>query len=281
MEWIFFGTDEFAVEVLEGLFKNNIIPSKIVSAPDFPERRKKGLVPPPTKVWAIDKNIEILQPNKLDNDFIESIKDCKYDFFVVASYGKIIPKSVLDIPSRGTLNIHPSLLPKYRGASPVESAILDDEKNTGVTIMEMDEKMDHGPIVSQVNRFYEKWPEAKDVRLELARIGTEELSRIIPLWLSGEIRPVEQDHRNATYTKKYQKEDSLINLDDDPYENFRKIRAFSGWYNAYFLAEKSGKSIRVVIHDADLVDNKLVIKKVVPEGKKEMDWEQFQNFLTQ
>jgi len=126
--FVFFGTPEFAVSILEELKDAKIVPSLIVTAPDKPKGRGLVLTPPPVKIWAQLHNIPVVQPAKLDNDFTEKLKNSSYKLFVVAAYGKIIPKAVLDIPTNGTLNVHPSLLPKYRGASPIQSQILADEK---------------------------------------------------------------------------------------------------------------------------------------------------------
>lgn len=145
-------------------------------------------------------------------------------------------KEILRIPKYGTLNVHPSLLPKLRGASPIISAILEDEKKTGVTIMLVDEKMDHGPIVAQASIEIEDWPPRASMLLEMLAVeGGNLLAEVIEPFIAGEITPEEQKHDEATYTKKIQKEDGLIDLSGDPYENLRKIRAFEGWPGTHFL----------------------------------------------
>ena len=152
----FFGTDEFSVVVLNTLKNLGFVPSFIITTPDQPKGRKMILTPPPVKVWAEENKIKIIQPTSLKNideqsrHALDGLNDQGLPLiFLVASYGKIIPKNILDIPTHGTLNIHPSLLPKYRGASPLETAILSGDTETGVTIIKLDEEMDHGPILIQ------------------------------------------------------------------------------------------------------------------------------------
>lgn len=272
---VFFGTSSFSIGVLDALKKEGIVPALIVTAPDKPRGRKLIVTPPPVKIWAQENNIPFLQPEKLDDAFAHRLQTTNYGLFVVASYGKIIPKQVLDIPKHGTLNVHPSLLPKLRGASPIQSAILSEE-STGVTIILLDEKMDHGPIIAQEEVPVTLWPPKESVLEKiLAEAGGKLLANIIPKWIDGNIEPKEQEHERATYTKKFTKEDGLIDLSDDPTTNYRKIQAFEVWPKAYFFTERHGKQTRVAITDAELIEGILVIKKVTPEGKKEMNYEDF------
>lgn len=271
----FWGTSSFSIGVLEALKEDGVMPDLIVTASDKPKGRHLTLTPPPIKLWAEQNNIPVLQPEILDDTFIYNLQTTSYELFVVASYGKIIPKRILDIPKHGALNVHPSLLPKLRGASPVQGAILNEDV-TGVTIMLIDEKMDHGPIVAQKEISISHWPpKASVLEPMLAHEGGKLLAETIPSWITGKIKAREQEHDIATYTKKFTKEDGLIDLSDDPITNFRKIQAFDVWPRAYFFAERHAKKIRVAITDAELVDEKLVIKKILPEGKKEMLYEDF------
>lgn len=282
----FFGTSNFSVLVLEELKKENIIPSLIITVPDKPKGRKLILTPSETKIWAEKNKIDCIQPEKLDISVEKKLINEGFNLFIVASYGKIIPKSILDIPEFETLNVHPSLLPKLRGASPIKSAILEDEKNTGVTIMLVDEEMDHGPIIAQKKVTITDWP-PKSLELEktLAKEGGKLLAKTIPSWIYNEIKPKEQNHELATYSKKIKKEDALINFDDDPYLNYRKIQAFDDNPRAYFFVKKNdpktraSKDIRVIITDAEFKDERLKILKVIPEGKKEISYDEFQKGL--
>lgn len=196
--------------------------------------------------------------------------------FLVASFGKIIPNEIVNLPSKGTLNIHPSLLPKYRGPSPLPSVMLADDKQTGITIMKMDKEMDHGPIIAQKNITVTEWPTYEDFEEMMAKEGAELFAEILPKWLANEIKPVEQDHSVATYTKKITKADGLIDLASDPYMNFRKIQAFHEWPKAYFFLKHNGRDIRVKVTEATYEDGKLIVKKVIPEGAKEMAYEDFE-----
>ncbi|PCI29158.1 methionyl-tRNA formyltransferase [Candidatus Wolfebacteria bacterium] len=275
VNFAFFGTDTFSVTILNELKDAGFIPSLVVTPTDKPKGRKMIITPPDAKVWATENNIPVLQPEKLDASFIGQLSKVNCQLFIVASFGKIIPGNILDIPKKGTLNVHPSLLPKLRGASPIQTSILENE-DTGVTIMLMDEKMDHGPILAQ-DRLSESdiadgWPPTAQVLEDiLAHNGGKLLAHVIPLFMNDKVTPIEQEHDEATFTKLIKKEDALIDLDEDPWTNYLKIQAYSGWPRAYFFVEKK----RVVITSASFKEGKLIIEKVIPEGKKEMDYKSF------
>ncbi|MEK7612554.1 MAG: methionyl-tRNA formyltransferase [Patescibacteria group bacterium] len=194
-----------------------------------------------------------------------------WDFFLVCSYGKILKKEVLDLPRHGALNIHPSLLPKFRGPSPYVSAILADERETGVTVMLMEEKMDAGPILAQarIEIAEEDWP-PKGLILSkmLFTEGVNLLAEALPSLLQGTLTPEPQDEAGATYTKKMKDEDALIDL-NKPRDAFLKIRAFDKSPRAHFINEQ-GK--RVIVTDASWKDGSLLLERVLPEGKKEMPY---------
>ncbi len=278
ISFAFFGTSEFSVYVLDALKEKGVLPTQIITTPDQPQGRKLIVTPPPVKVWAIENKISYIQPESLKEvGLVEKLESYKCDVFIVASYGKIIPQTILDIPKYKTLNAHPSLLPKLRGASPIQTAILE-ENSTGITIMRLDEKMDHGPIIAQKEISAEPWPPHYTI-LE-KKLGTEcghILAEILPEWVAGKIPEKEQNHDLATYTKKIEKTDGQISLDDDAEKNLRKIRAFEVWPNAYFFAKSKNdaKEIRVIIKDAEMIDSKLEINRVIPEGKKEMNYRDF------
>ena len=269
----FFGTPDYAVIVLEKLKIAGFSIAFVVTNPDRPQGRKMLLTPPPVKVWAESNGVAVLQPETLkDAAFEEKLKSFSCDVFVVMAYGKIIPDSILNIPPHKTLNIHPSLLPKFRGPSPIEAAILADEKNTGVTIMRLDSQMDHGPIVTQKEITVEPWPpKAHELGSTLVQEGADLLIALLPDWIAGKITDKEQDHAQATYCKMIKKENGLIDLSDDSYRNFLKIQAYDGWPSAFFM--KDGK--RVKITKASWIDNSLVISEVVPEGRAAMPYQDF------
>lgn len=268
----FFGTPEYAVMTLEALHNAGFDIRFVVTMPDRPQGRKMIITPPPAKVWAIEHNIPVHQPDSLKTSEIESqLKSYDCDVFVVIAYGKIIPDNILNIPKFKSLNIHGSLLPKLRGSCPIETAILEDQKHTGVTIIRMDKEMDHGPIVAMKEVIVEPWPPKADVLgKEIVKVGAELLISIIPDWISGKVKEIEQDHSQATFTKKIEKDDGLIDLNDDPYKNYLKIQAYHGWPSAFFYINKDDKRIRVKITQAKFENGKLIIEKVIPEGRGEI-----------
>ncbi|MBI2108666.1 MAG: methionyl-tRNA formyltransferase [Parcubacteria group bacterium] len=268
--FVFFGTDDFSVIVLEELKKAGLIPALLVTAPDRKKGRGMILTPPPAKLWAQENNIPLLQPEKLDKALGSRLQALGADLFIVASYGNILPKEVLKIPKHGTLNVHPSLLPLFRGPSPLQHQILENAEDVGVTIMLIDEKIDHGPIVAQeVLGFKISDLRFKDLRDELAHLGGKLLASTIPDWVAGNIDPQEQDHAAATYTKMITKESGLIDmLQESPEMLYRKWRAFTPWPGVYFFKNNR----RIKITDAELKNGSFVIKKVIPEGKREIDY---------
>lgn len=274
---IFFGTSIFSVEVLEQFKKNRFIIDAIITTPDRPSGRKLVLTPPPAKIWADENKIKTYQFEKLKGSE-EILKSLNPDFFVVASYGKIIPQSILDIPKYGALNIHPSLLPKYRGASPLQTTILNDDREVGVTIIKMDAEMDHGPIVAIKKVEIQNWPvNILELKKTLGKIGADILVEALPSLFDGTIQLTEQEHSKATFTKKIVKADGEIDINGDQWKNYLKTQAFFGWPGTFFFTERHGNKIRVKINSAsfDKENNKLNIEKVTPEGGKEMKYEDF------
>ncbi len=275
IKFIYFGSSAFSVLILNELEKAGFLPTSIVTTPDKPQGRKMVISPTPVKTWGLGKNIPVHTPDKLDDDFMEFLKEQSADVYIVASYGKIIPDKIINIPPKKTLNVHPSLLPKYRGPSPLQSAMIDDVKNTGVTIMRIDEQMDHGPLVAQRDVPVAEWPPYEEFEELMALEGGKLLAEILPDWVSGKIKEKEQDHEAATYTEKINKEDACLDFDDDDYLNFRKVQAYSRWPIAYFYIRHQGKEIRVKITQASYKNNRLNIEKVIPEGGKEISSEDF------
>lgn len=277
LKFAFWGSSDFSVFCLEKLKALNCLPQLIITTPDQPKDRGLKLEANPVKTWAIQNQIDFLAPAKLDSDFTLKLSTFNLQLFLVASYGKIIPKAVIDLPKYQTLNIHPSLLPKYRGPAPLQGQILNNEKEVGVSIMLIDEQVDHGPVITQEKVSIPVWP-VKYTELEkiLAETGAELFTKVLPDWVAGKIIPKEQDHTQATFTKKVEKADGEIDLiTGDPYKNFLKIQAFNLWPQTYFFKEKDGRKIRVIVKDAEFKSGTLIIKRVLPEGKKEMNYEDF------
>jgi methionyl-tRNA formyltransferase len=257
IDWIFFGTDEFAVGVLAELKARGLTPRLIITAPDRPAGRGLKLTPPPVKVWAEENNLPYQTdwPNQAS------------DLFVVASYGQILKADVLALARHGTLNVHPSLLPHYRGAAPIQSAILNGDEETAVSIMLLDEEMDHGPLL-KTQKLNIKEQNYLELRDELAKLGGELLAELMPKWLAGEVKARPQDHALATYTKKIKKEDGEIKLTDDPKLNWRKFRAYQPWPGTYFF--ENGQRLKITA--AEFTGGRFVIKKVIPEGGREINY---------
>ncbi|OHA58117.1 MAG: methionyl-tRNA formyltransferase [Candidatus Vogelbacteria bacterium RIFOXYD1_FULL_44_32] len=275
INFAFFGTDQFATAVLDELFSLGVVPTLIVTTPDKPQGRKMTLTPPPVKMWAKTKNIPFIQPVSLKTEPEILLAEPAYELALVASYGKILPQALLDLPRLGFVNIHPSLIPKYRGATPLEASILSGDTETGVTLMQVDAEMDHGPILAQ-----EKFPLTDQdyfaLRDQTAMLGAQMFARILPDFVAGKIRAVAQDHTLATFTTKIKKTDGVIDLTGDPIQNYRKIRAYADWPGTYFFVEKDSKKMRILIKKAHLENGQLILDRVLPEGKKEMGWSNFQ-----
>lgn len=268
MRLAFFGSSTFSIYILEELERAGILPAVVITKPDKPVGRKLIITPTVVKVWATSRQIPVLTPEKLDQSFIIELRHHAPLVSVVASYGKIIPKEILDIPRRKTLNIHPSLLPLYRGATPIQSAMLDDIKRMGVSIIVLDELMDHGPIVAAEPVIFDEWPQYEDVEERLGRVGGALLGRVLNDWCEGKISETPQNHDEATYTKKISKDDGEIKLEDDDRKNFLKIQAYHHWPTAFFY--KDGK--RVKITKASFTDGKLKIERIIPEGRPETNY---------
>ena len=271
----FFGTPELVVPVLDELKAAGLIPSLIVTAPDRPKGRGLALSPPPAKIWAEQNGVNILQPEKLDKNLINDLRSTFYDLFLIVAYGKIIPREIIDLPKFGTFNIHYSLLPKYRGAAPVETAILNGDKETGVSIQKMVFELDAGPVVAEEKTAIGENETAPELRDRLNTIAKKLLVETMRKIVDGTAAPREQNHKEATSTKKITKENGLIDLNSPAGENWRKYRAYFNWPGTYFFTERKGKKVRIIIKDAGLENGEFKIKRVLPEGGREISYEDF------
>ncbi len=242
---IFIGTPEFGAIVLEGLVKNDFKPALVVTETDKPVGRKKIITPPLVKVTALRYDIPIAQPERIENLKAE-IENLKPDLAIVAAYGQIIPKDILSIPKHGFLNVHPSLLPKYRGPSPVQYAILNGDKETGATIMLMAEKLDHGPILANGRLPIDSQITYRELHNKLAELGAEILLQTIPGWISGKIKPLPQDETKATYTKILEREDGKIDWKKSAEEIERQIKAFLPWPGSFAECENNKFGIKTI-----------------------------------
>lgn len=293
VNFVFWGTPDVATETLEILKNSGYLPSLIVTAQDKPQGRKMIVTPPPVKVWAINNNIPYIQPENLNKTEVwddlstlgnldgdvqreSSAEDSRGnqnipDFFLVVAYGKIMPEKILEMPHLGSINIHYSLLPKYRGASPVESAILNGDTETGVSVQQMEYKMDSGPILASEKISILPDEKAEELKSRLIKVGGNLLVKILPDFIENNIVSIKQNENEATFCKKIKKEDGLIDLNDEPIKNYNKFRAYANWPRTFFFKD----SKRIIITDAKLENNEFKILRVLPEGKKEIDYKIF------
>lgn len=275
MKFVFFGTPRFASIVIGRLIEEGFPPVAIVTKPDRPVGRKKIVTPPPVKKTClkINPHIPILQPEKLDENFLIKLRETNADFFLIAAYGKIFPKKLLEIPHLGTIGVHPSLLPCLRGATPIQSAILSGLSKTGISLFLVDEKMDHGPIISQEELDIHSHDNAESLSDRLAILGADMVASLIPK--IENIKPLEQNESEATFTGKISTDDAYIEPEElkkaeEGQEEFakminRKIRAYSPEPGAWTIRNNK----RVKLLDAELKnDGSLKLKSIQVEGKK-------------
>jgi len=230
---IFMGTPDFAVPTLKALIGRYEIVG-VVTQPDRQVGRGRKVEAPPVKVLALAHDLPVLQPPSLRRpDAVAELRALLPEVIVVAAFGQILRAEVLDIPPKGCLNVHASLLPRFRGATPIAAAILAGEEKTGVTIMLMDEGMDTGPILSQATCPISPQDTGESLSARLARLGADLLIDTLPRWLAGEIEPRPQDHSQATYSRIIAKEDGLIDWSQSAVEIWRRSRAYHPWPGTY------------------------------------------------
>lgn len=239
------GTPEFALPGLKALLESSdfeII--GVYTQPDKPAGRKQKLTPPPVKILATEKNIPVFQPEKIRTE-IDNIKGLNPDLIVVIAYGKIIPQEILDIPQYGCVNVHASLLPKYRGASCLAAPILNGDQESGVTIMEMDAGMDTGNIIKQTASPLSDQETLATLHDRLAKLGAEILTDTLKKYINGEIKAEVQDKNQASYVQLIKKEDGHLQPQLSAAELERKIRAYNPWPGA-FLVLDNGEKIKIL-----------------------------------
>lgn len=241
---IFFGTPRFSEIILDSLINNHFDIIGIFTKPDQKVSRQQEWQKTPVKILAEKNGIPVFEPVKLDIAAIEQIKKLSPDIIVVAAYGKIIPQEILDIPKFGSLNVHPSLLPEFRGSSPIQNVLLAGKKETGTTIMLMDAGVDTGDILNQkkipINES-EKLPELSE---KLARLSAKLLLETIPSWIAGKINPQKQNNDKATSCRLIKKEDGQINWREDAKSIYNRFRAFYPWPG--ISTNWNGKKIKLI-----------------------------------
>jgi len=270
--FVYFGTPYVAADTLEILYFRGITPALIVTSADAARGRGMKMQPSETKEWAIAHNVPVIAPEEIDEEVMQTIKAYGASYGIAVAFGKILPEELISSFPKGVLNIHYSLLPAYRGASPVEGALLAGDTETGVTIQQMAYEPDAGDIIAAKKVAIEPHETTFELRARLIEDGANLLAGILALFEAGQIEPVPQDHSKATYSGKFTKEDGLLTLSGDATANLNKYRAYAESPGTYFFAEKVGKKVRVKIKSAAYGDGKFVPVRVIPEGKKEMDY---------
>ncbi len=269
--FVFFGTPDVARHTLCTLLNAGYIPSLVVTNPDAPKGRGMTLTPSPVRTLADEHNIPIYTPNTLDSNAIRNICSINADFALVVAYGKIFPLELIDLFPLGVLNVHYSLLPKYRGAIPTEAAILHGETVTGVTIQKMIQKLDAGEILSQVEVSINTEDTARELRPRLIKAGADLLINTLPSFINGTVKYKQQDESLATHYGKLKKEDGLIDLNGIHEDNWNKYRAYADSIGTYYM--RDGK--RVKIRKAIYKDGQFMPVLIVPEGKPPIAYKEF------
>lgn len=270
---VFFGNSKYSVIDAEALYKRFGL-SAVVTIPDRIIPRKAPHISP-VKVFAQAHDIPVIEAAKLTAEVIERINSFEADFLVVADYGLILPKKLLALPKYASLNVHHSLLPKYRGPAPAPAAILNGETDSGVSIIVMNEKVDAGDILKQIP-YPMKSDETTDSLLTtLNTLGAKAVVEVIENYIDGQVHPTAQDESKATFTSFMSSKDGQLNLSESPELNWRKIRAYGEWPGTFFFVMHNGKNIRVKITKARYENGVLTIESVIPENKREMSYTDF------
>lgn len=300
MKIIFFGTQEFAAEILRELIDSSDFEiNLVITRPDKPVGRRQEIQKPPVKILAEKYGLKVEQPGNLKTF---DINQAVWDLGIVAQYGLLIPKNILEAPKYGLINVHPSLLPKYRGASPIQSAILNGEKKTGVTIMKLDAGMDTGPILLQKSLKIEPEDIYPTLEQKMAEIAKELLKEAILKYTSGELELKPQNNLKATYCQQFTREDGKIDWRKSAQEIYNQWRAFQVWPGVWGKFKIKDQDLRIKLNEVKLSkelragnigsfikiaknrlgiicgDKKIVeVLKLQPEGRKIMITKEFLN----
>jgi methionyl-tRNA formyltransferase len=268
MKIIFMGTAELSCASLEKLARDKRFSVVAVATqPDKPKGRELKPQPSPVKILAQKLNLPVLQPAKArDEKFISELRELEPDLIVVVAYGQILPQTILDLPKFGCVNVHTSLLPKYRGASPIQSAILNGETETGVTIMKMDAGLDTGEILSQTHTPILPEDNSQTLHDRLAQLGADLLAQTIPDFIAGKIQPMPQKNSEATHTAKIKKEDGKIDWNLSAQEILNRLRAFTPWPGAFTFL--NGKMLK--IWKAEVVEKSGAAGEILSADKNEI-----------
>ena len=295
MKIIYLGTPEFAVLPLKAIAssqRHQVV--AVVTQPDRPVGRKNIITPPPVKVVAEELNIPVFQYEKIRVEGVEELKTIGADIMITCAYGQILSREIIDVCPRGIINIHGSLLPKYRGASPIQSAVINGEKTTGITIMQTEEGLDTGDILDVFETPIEEWETSADLFARLSLLASKNICSTLDKLEDGQIVPVKQDDSKATLVKTIKKEDALIDFSKPATVVKNLINGMNPWPIAYTLkngkklkfyraktASGSGKAGEVIVADKKLViacgEGAIEIGILQEEGGKAMDAQAYLN----
>lgn len=275
LKFAFWGTPTLSAETLDILKKHGYIPDVIITAPNTKSGRGMHENVSPVAQWADTNGIQCLKPEKIDDDFRSQFALSNIELSIVVAYGKILPKDIISAPRFGTINIHYSLLPKYRGASPLEQALLHGDTKTGVSIQQMEHRLDSGPLLAEFVADIDQNETKESLRTRLTQLGGETLVKLLPEIINETTHPKQQDDTLASYCTKIEKSAGEIDPLGNAYENWNKYRAFFGWPGVFFFTKKNGVRMRIKITEASYTDGQFIIEKVIPEGRKEINYTDF------
>ncbi|HOX11201.1 MAG TPA: methionyl-tRNA formyltransferase [Candidatus Moranbacteria bacterium] len=299
---VFMGTSKLSESVLKALLEKNYVISGVFTKPDKKIGRKQEISEPLVKKLANENKIPVFQPEKFDEESIAELKKLKPDLIIVAAYGKIIPQAILDIPGFGCINVHASLLPKYRGPSPIQNALMNGEKETGITIMLMDKGIDTGDILSQESINIEPNDNNATLLDKLSVVGANLLIKTLPPWIERGIQPKPQENSSATICQLIERSDGHINWTDDAEDIFNRYRALTPWPGIFCYWKSNSDTIRLkmisiekqkispqqkyaegeVFEIADDIgvqagNGVIILKEIQSEGKNVMTVQEFKN----
>jgi methionyl-tRNA formyltransferase len=266
---VFMGTPQFAVTILESLLRSSYHVSAVYTQPDKPSGRSRPVVSPPVKKLALERQIPVIQPKTFkSSEVVEKLSSLQPELIIVAAFGFILPPEVLSLPKFGCLNVHPSLLPRHRGPSPVASAILCGDELTGVTIMLMDAGMDTGPILAQEKVGISFMNTTGSLSSKLADVGAGLLLETLPKWLGGELRPQAQDESQATYSTLITSKDAEMDWHLSAVELWRRVRAYNPWPSCYTWCQGKRLKVHKAIPFGDVTEGKIgeVVALAEPPG---------------
>lgn len=261
-KYVFIGSSPFSVFALDKLNAENFLPALVVTLPDKPRGRGMKIQPNVVKSWAVKNNVPVLETEKLSDEDLEKIKKYDPDVCLVVASGLFIPKNFLKTFENRVLNLHPSLLPKYRGPAPLQNLILNNDlENAGISLIILDNEIDHGGVIAK-EKYKGAWPvNMEELGKDLFEIGAELFINNLEKFLGGEIKGEVQDDNLATFTKKIEKADGEIDLSDEPLKNYLKYLAYNPWPGVFYFEGNKRVKVKKARLDGDkfMVEEKIIV----------------------